>query len=1010
MVLGSRLSIRKGRRAARRRRLALARGTTGRLLAGSLFLALGLTVGCGGSSTGSSGSSGSSSGTGTSGITVSVSPKSVSLAAGAAQQFSAAVSNDPNNKGVNWSITQNGTVCTSGCGTISVSTTASGATTTYTAPGSPVSVTLTATSISDPTASASASISVAGGISVLVAPSTASVALGATYQFTASVANDTSNKGVNWQLTQNGSACTPACGQLSATSTASGNPVTYTAPTTAPSSSSVTLTATSVAAPSASSYATISLQGGNSVSVSPAYINLAVNATQTFTATVTGGSGSQAVNWKLTQNGKDCTPGCGSLSGSTTNTNNATVVYTAPSSAMTVTLTATSTANTNQSGSATIVVQPITVSVAPAFSNAYPNQTITYVATVNNDVSEKGVTWSLTENGSNCSPGCGSFSPTQTAGGAQTTYTAPSTVKSPAVLTVVATSVTNTKVTGTATIDLYPPIAVSVSPSSATATINSSNTTFTATVTNDPTDSGVKWVLTQNGKDCSPGCGSVSPTQTGSGSPTTYFAPSSVPSSSKVTLTANSIATANSPASGTATITISSSVTLRKLSGSYALLFNGYDSSGSAVAAAGSFTADGAGKVTGILDSNSAAGVTTAQPITGSYSLNSGNEGTLTIESSNGGPLGTLHFALNEAGTGAQFVELDGSGTRGWGSFQKQTVTAFSPATLHGRFAFRASGAGTANSRVALAGAFQADGHGKILGGTLDMNDAGTVASQLPLAGSYSVSSGGRGTLAITTPGGDFRWAFYVVSPTEAFLVSTGDRSVQPLTSGKTLAQTPSGSGGFSAASLDGTGVVSFAGAAANGIASRVAAGLVTFDGTGGLEFRIERNDAGKTQTLTGSGSYSVARDGRVDMTLPGLGAHLVTYLVKQNDGLLVSTGPGASSGTLAARAAAVFGDASLSGGYVVGTVAAPSRTSSLEWGVVTGAGSGRITGMAGGVSATGARIPLVRFSDTYTVSANGRGRIGGEAAAVYVISPSRAIVIDMTPGQANATIRSLTK
>ena len=507
MFLGSLRSSLGGRHASLRR-----------LLAGSLFLALGFTVGCGGGS-----SSGSSSGSGSSGtITIKISPSTASLAAGATQQFTATVSNDSSNQGVTWGLTQNGTACAPGCGTVSVATTASGSSTTYTAPGTAVSVTLTATSIADTSVSASVIISVAGGISVLVSPGTASVPLGSTYNFTASVANDTANKGVTWQLLQSGTACSPACGSLSSTSTASGNPTTYTAPTTAPTSAVVTLKATSVAAPSSTSYATITIQGNNAVTVSPTYVNVPVNGTQIFTATVTGGSGSQDVTWQLTQNGTSCSPGCGSLSTTSGTTGSNTTTYTAPKSPATVTLTATSTSDSNQKGTATIIVQPVTVSVAPSFSNAYPGQQITYVATVNNDVAEKGVTWSLTENGQDCSPGCGSISPTSTGGGVQTIYTAPSSVKSPANITVVATSVTDTKVTGTATLDLYPPIAVSVSPTTASAAI-SSRTSFTATVTNDPTQAGVKWTLTQNGKDCTPGCGSVSPTSTsGNSSSTTY--------------------------------------------------------------------------------------------------------------------------------------------------------------------------------------------------------------------------------------------------------------------------------------------------------------------------------------------------------------------------------------------------------------------------------------------------------------------------------------------------------
>jgi hypothetical protein len=67
-------------------------------------------------------------------------------------------------------------------------------------------------------------------ISVSVSPTSASVqAGGGTRSFTATVRNDRNNRGVRWSLS--GTGCSgSACGTLSATSSASGVPVTYTAP------------------------------------------------------------------------------------------------------------------------------------------------------------------------------------------------------------------------------------------------------------------------------------------------------------------------------------------------------------------------------------------------------------------------------------------------------------------------------------------------------------------------------------------------------------------------------------------------------------------------------------------------------------------------------------------------------------------------------------------------------------------------------------------------------------
>ena len=78
----------------------------------------------------------------------------------------------------------------------------------------------------------------------------------------------------------------------------------------------------------------------------------------------------------------------------------------------------------------------ISVSVSPKNGGLTVGQTLSLVATVSNDSSNKGVTWSAS--GSNCSGAtCGTFGPATSASGASDTYTAPS---SAGVYTITATS------------------------------------------------------------------------------------------------------------------------------------------------------------------------------------------------------------------------------------------------------------------------------------------------------------------------------------------------------------------------------------------------------------------------------------------------------------------------------------------------------------------------------------------------------------------------------------------
>ncbi|HVB98113.1 MAG TPA: hypothetical protein VNJ12_02120 [Candidatus Dormibacteraeota bacterium] len=983
----------------------------------AFFSVLGLGAGCGGGGSASS-----------SGITIAVTPGTASLSLSGVQQFTATVSNDSTDRGVTWSLTQLGNVCAPSCGTIFPVITPSGTPTTYVAPpallgAGGAGVTLTATAVANTNAKATAAIVVGGTISVQVSPATATVALSGTQIFNASALNDTSTNGISWGLMQNGTACAPGCGTISPTTTiscgtftpptggfctANSGYVTYTAPSTAPTSDTVQLTVTDITAPGETGWAVITIQGAVSVSISPGYANVPVKGMQTFTATIANQTGNTGVNWALSQNGSSCSASaCGTIS-STSSTSGGPITYTAPAAPTNVTLTATSAADPTQSAYATIVVQPISVTVSPTTAILYATGTTQFTATVSNDPAQKGVTWSLTENGSACTSACGTISPTSTAGGVATTFTAPSTISTATTVTVTATSVSDTTKSASAIVSLFPPATVTVSPTSATIAVGSRGS-FTPTVVNDPTNAGVTWSLTQGGKGCSPTCGTVSPTTTASGVATVYIAPTTMPSSSAVTLVATSNADLSQTAS--AAITLAPAPPVAKLSGSYTLLSSGYNSSGSVVMV-GSFTADGTGNVTGgLADVNQAAGLTSSVPLAGSYTIGTDNVGSLTLTNrSNGAALGTFHFALNSSGDQVSFIETGASGMAGWGTIHKQKA-APSAAALNGDYAFSTSGTDPQGGRFALAGTFHADGAGRITSGVLDSNDGGSVASEVPFTGSYSVSSKGRGVLTADTPSGAMHWAFYMVSPGELILASTDPSSAVPVSAGEASAQAPGQSSAFSAASLDGPSVISLAGTASDGVGSDVAAGLVTFDGSGGLKYTIDRNDGGTIGSLSGNGTYSVEPDGRVTMWLPSVPAPLVSYLSSPGQGVVVGTGTGASTGLLEAQAPGPFSDASLSGGYVWGTWAAPSSAALPKSGVVTSAGRGRLAETA--YSAAPLIAPSQQpesFQDAYTVAPNGRAVTGGGGSVLYLISSSKAVMVNLAPGDSAGTISRIEK
>src|SRR6266851_1963807 len=186
-------------------------------------------------------------------------------------------------------------------------------------------------------------------ITISGAPTAASVAVGNTQQFTATVTG-TSNTAVAWSV---------AGGASNGTISSSGL---YTAPATVPNPPQATVTATSQAdsTKSASATVTVATATPSSVSVSPSAASVANFGTQQFTASVNGAP-STAVNWQVnSMAGGNQTIGFISTSG----------LYVAPSGvptksngmggsvATTVTVSAVSQANSSASGSATVTIQP----------------------------------------------------------------------------------------------------------------------------------------------------------------------------------------------------------------------------------------------------------------------------------------------------------------------------------------------------------------------------------------------------------------------------------------------------------------------------------------------------------------------------------------------------------------------------------------------------------------------------------------------------------------------------
>jgi hypothetical protein len=835
-------------------------------------------------------------------------------------------------------------------------------------------------------------------VSISVSPGSASVQAGGTAQFTATVTNDSANKGVTWTVT----CSTSSCGSASPSSTPSGTATTYTAPSNPPSSNvTVTITATSVADTTKTASATVTLAAVG-ISVAPTSATVPAGSTKQFTATVNNSSNA-SVTWTLTSGGSACSPGCGSLSSSTSNPVTYTAPATAPSSNLAVTITATSAADSTKTASATITVPAITVSVSPSSATVDFSQTMNFTATVSNDPASAGVTWALTQSGAACLPAnCGSLS-NNTA--TSVTYTAPSTAPSSDVAVVLtATSVTDTSKSATANITV-PAITVSISPSTPSVAINGTQN-FTATVSNDPNNAGVtstSWILTQSGSasSCSPGCGSLS-NQTSTS--VTYTAPATVPTSPTVTLTATS---ATDPTkSGPATITITATVAAAcgsgsesLLNGQYAFLLKGFDNSSPAnpVLIGGVVTVNGSGGVTaGTMDMNLAAGVQTGLNVSsGSYQVGSDHRGCMTLTTSAGTQdyrfsLGGISGTPAVASTG-NMIDFDTAGPFTAGILLKQTPSAFTTA-INGNFAFGVSSPlypatsfnGVSGGKFAAVGVLNFLG-GVLSGGELDVNENGQLdfnssntnwpssPTSIGSGGTFTVGAGnGRGTLVFTPTGANpVHGEVYVISTSEFLAMSTDAQATNAIWAGTALQQ----SGSFSNSSLNGTSVLytSSLSSTAAGDAN-VTIGLITTTGSGGaLTFSGYHDDGGSFSTQSGSGTFSVdSTTGRVLLSGAGVGNHPpLFYVVTANEAFFLDSSGSVQSGFFEPQTGSSFTAGSVSGTYPFGTIDPESPGVSDDAGVATFDGVSAISGTSDSNS-PGSQDANQTISDTYSVDSNG--------------------------------------
>ncbi len=433
-------------------------------------------------------------------VSISISPKSASLIGGATQAFTATVQNTSNTS-VTWQV--NGvTGGNSTVGTIS----SSGS---YKAPSkipSSTVVTVTAISSADTSKADSAQVTL-NPIMVSINPLSSTLLAGAQQQFTATVQNASSSS-VTWLV--NGTS-----GGSSTVGTVSGSGL-YTAPATVASQTIVSVTARSNSDSSKTASAQVTVNPPVpvvSVSINPTSAILAGGGTKSFTAIVQNAT-NPAVTWSVSNALTGDTSGVGTISDG---------FYTAPAVTVQtlVSVKAVLQEDPTKFGTATVTINPDSVSVAPVQVTLGAGQTKTFIATVVTSGSP-AVTWSVDN----------------VVGGDDTKgritvdgeYAAPASIAALTTVTVNAALQSDATKYGTAMVTLSP-VTVTVSPTTPTVAINKTQQ-FTANVQYTSTP-GVTWQVNnvEGGDDTN---GHISATGL-------YMAPASVPAGT-VTVTAISVA------------------------------------------------------------------------------------------------------------------------------------------------------------------------------------------------------------------------------------------------------------------------------------------------------------------------------------------------------------------------------------------------------------------------------------------------------------------------------------
>jgi hypothetical protein len=628
-------------------------------------------------------------------------------------------------------------------------------------------------------------------------------------------------------------------------------------------------------------------------------------------------------------------------------------------------------------------------------------------------------------------------------------YHAPVKLPSPATVSVTAVSFEDQKVSATSTVTITPAPVVTINSPSCTNTSGSSTIpacvtpatsgagnaiTFTATETGGTTNT-ILWYVGPVG-----GLGVLGGNATlGTINASGVYSPPLTPLIGQiVTVTA---AAQDAPTSAAGLIVTISGYSTSSLQGQFAFSMAGSNASGHFFRA-GSFVADGAGKLNSVLEDINNTSSATTSPIssTGSYTV--GADGRGTLQFNDGLTPASFDFVLVN-GTQMQIIGFDATGTAtGQANAQDASTFAGTPlSALNGTYVFDFSGVHGSNG-LSQIGEFKADGAGNITSGSIDINNGGTL-SQFPIYVSktvctpapppaaqppptpfstYSIGPNGRGTLALTTllpscfAGPAFTLNFYVVSRGGAKFVGTD--TVNQV-AGFTSQQAPNAT--FDVTALNGNYAFLLAGSGLGGTISTAGSFLADGNGhiTSGASGVVDENVVPGAPTLglpilanAAGDNYTVAPNGRgtATFTTAGRTYTFVFYLglVGSNTtAVFQETDSGiASDGNFTLQQGMAFTLASIQGNYAIETSGISGSSPQDSTGQIGANGAGAVTSGNIDTNTGGTLVSGQPVTGSYSTpaAATGRATLAFNSStpnyAAYVVSPTQAYILGIQPGQ----------